>query len=633
MSKSSYLRCSVVPALLSILALGCGPSTPEQEPSTSKGAATLQQAAGSSERNPLRNAYFGDLHVHTSYSMDAYLYGSLATPDDAYRFARGDAIEHPVGYEMRLASGPLDFYAVTDHAILLGHMRAMSDPAEKVHDTELGDVVRKARSLEERLEALALLPTYLPADRWGEIFDAEVLRSAWQEIAAAAERHYEPGKFTTFIAYEYTSGPNRQNLHRNVIFRDTKVPATPFSRYDSENPEDLWAWMDGLRAEGIESLAIPHNSNESNGLMFRRTSFEGDPLDAAYAEQRMRNEPIVEVTQIKGTSETHPMLSPTDEWADFELYPYRSGANAPAMASDPPGSYARDAYLTGLQMEEAAGFNPFRFGLIGSSDTHTGASQPEESSFSSKIGFADGTPERRGSIPLAEGEDYVELRLALWGASGLAGVWAEENTREAIYDAMRRKETFATSGPRIRVRFFAGYGLPETLAEGEDAVELAYTGGVPMGADLEGGQGVAPRFLAQATRDPASAPLDRLQIVKGWLEGGATGEQVFDIACSDGAVPDPDTWRCPSNDASVDLSDCSFSEDAGAAALDAGWSDPGFDPSQRAFYYVRVIENPTCRWSTWDAIRAGVEPRPGLPQTIQERAWSSPIWITPRRAE
>jgi hypothetical protein len=611
------------------VAAGCEPSTPAPEAP----AGQPHGAAIAVEHNPLRNAYFGDLHVHTNYSMDANLYGSQATPDDAYRFARGDTLEHPVGYEMKLASGPLDFYAVTDHAVLLGHVRAMSDPSERVYEHELAAIVRAAQSLDERRAALGLLGGSRRDGSWREFFDPALLRSAWQEIAEAAQRHYEPGVFTTFIGYEYTSGPERQNLHRNVIFRGTQIPAAPFSTLDSLNPEDLWAWMDDLRAEGIESLAIPHNSNESNGLMFRRTSFEGDPLDAAYAEQRMRNEPVVEVTQIKGTSETHPMLSPTDEWAGFELYPYRSGANAPKMASDPPGSYVRDAYLRGLQMEEAEGFNPFRFGLIGSSDTHNGASQPEESSFSSKIGFADGTPEIRGSIPRADEEGYVELRLALWGASGLAAVWAEQNTREAIYDAMRRKETFATSGPRIRIRFFAGYGLPETLAEGEEALERAYAGGVPMGADLDPRQGNAPRFVAQAMRDPSSAPLERLQIVKGWLENGVTHERVFDIACSGGAVPDPDSWRCPSNGASVDLSDCSVSEDVGAAVLDSGWSDPAFEPSQIAFYYVRALENPTCRWSTWDALRAGVQPREGLPQTIQERAWSSPIWITPTPAE
>ena len=266
------------------------------------------------------------------------------------------------------------------------------------------------------------------------------------------------------------------------------------------NPEDLWAWMDGLRADGIESLAIPHNSNESNGLMFRRTTFTGEPLDAAYAEQRMRNEPLVEVTQVKGTSETHPLLSPTDEWADFEIFPYRSNVAAPAQPSQPEGSYVREAYLAGLEMEETAGFNPFRFGLIGSSDTHNAASSPEESRFASKIGLADGTPEARGSVPLAEGAGYADRRFGLWGASGLAGVWAEKNDREAIYDALRRKETFATSGPRIRVRFFAGYELPETLAEGDAAISRAYAGGVPMGADLEAVPG--PRPPLPGTGDP-----------------------------------------------------------------------------------------------------------------------------------
>jgi hypothetical protein len=388
--------------------------------------------------------------------------------------------------------------------------------------------------------------------------------------------------------------------------------------------------MDEQRAKGIETLAIPHNSNGSNGLMFRLETFDGEPLDGAYADTRMRNEPIVEMTQVKGTSEVHPLLSPNDEWADFEIWPYRIGA---AIPSDAPGSYVGEAYLNGLVLEESEGFNPFRFGMIGWSDTHNAGGTMEENNYHSKIGFLDATPERRGSVPLATpgeyGDFYADSIYHLWGASGLAGVWAEENTREAIFDAMRRKETFATSGPRIRVRFFGGFDFDDELPSSPDMIARAYENGVPMGADLIGEGSRAPNFLAWAFRDPNSAPLQRLQIVKGWIDNGEAQEQIFDVACSDGLEPDPATNRCPDNGATVDLSDCSFSQDLGAAELQALWSDPGFDAGQRAFYYLRVLENPSCRWSTWDAVRAGVEPRPDLPATIQDRAWSSPIWYLP----
>lgn len=589
-----------------------------------------QPAAG--QGAPQRNAYFGDLHVHTRYSFDAFIFNVRATPDDAYRYAKGEAIDHPGGFRMQLQGGPLDFYAVTEHAAFLGVLSAMADPEHPMSENPAARDLARADTVEDRRRAFQSMRYYLAPEHRDEILDLDVVRSAWQTIIEAAERHNDPGRFTTFIGYEYTSGPQSQNLHRNVIFRGSKAPEIPFSRLDSQNPEDLWAWLDRLRDEGIEALAIPHNSNGSNGQMFELETFDGRPLDATYADVRMRNEPLVEVTQVKGTSETHPLLSPNDEWADFELFPFRI---ATRIWSEVPGSYVRDAYLNGLLLEEEQGFNPYRFGLIGSSDTHTGGGGLEESSFHSKVGALDATGELRGSVPLdtAPGADvnYADVYYNLWGASGLAGVWAEQNTRDSIYDAFRRKETFATSGPRIRVRFFAGYDLPADLDDDPDAIAKAYAGGVPMGGDLVSRTGSAPRFLAWVLRDPESAPLQRLQVVKGWIENGEARERVFDLACSDGLEPDPTTWRCPDNGASVDLSDCSFSEDLGAGELQTVWSDPGFDPAQRAFYYVRTLENPTCRWSTWDALRAGVRPNPWLPMTIQERAWSSPIWYVPER--
>jgi hypothetical protein len=469
--------------------------------------------------------------------------------------------------------------------------------------------------------------------------------------------HNDPGRFTTFVAYEYTTtADDAGSLHRNVVFEGSdRVPEVPFSRTHSRNPEDLWSWMDTLREAGVESMAIPHNSNKSNGHMFKLVDWAGDPIDDEYAVQRIRNEPLVEITQIKGTSETHPALSNRDEWADFELVSTRGVGMGRPLPSKPEGSYVRDALRRGLALEAQGITNPFAFGVIGSSDTHTGASQNDESNFSSKLGILSADAQVRGSVPLdfiegllvnilpgqesaeVDGESFLGGQQTEFGASGLAAVWAEENTREAIYAAFRRKETFATSGPRIRLRFFAGYGLPDDLLETADGVARAYATGVTMGADLappldikEGGSEGAPQFAIWALADANSAPLQRLQIVKGWIDAaGETHEEVIDVACAGGAAVNPATNRCPDNGAAVDLSDCSISADTGDAQLRTVWTDPNFDARQRAFYYARVLENPTCRWNTWDAIHAGTKPRSDLAATLQERAWYSPIQYVP----
>ena len=604
--------------------------------------------------NPDRNAYFGDLHVHTANSFDAYSFGTTATPADAYRYAQGEALAHPVGFEVRLQQ-PLDFYAVTDHAMFMGLVKAGDvDPrfsqypiTEPLHGINREDN-RTDWSIPARGRAFSeMVPAVIEGMLDGSI-DAELVnaisKSAWREAVEAADAAYRPGKFTTFAAFEYTSSTDeRGNLHRNVIFRDTdRLPALPFSRLNSQNPEGLWNWMDQLREEGIENLAIPHNSNGSNGAMFTLTDWAGNPIDDDYAEQRMRNEPLVEVTQVKGTSETHPLLSKNDEWANFEIAPYRV---ATKLYSEPAGGYVRDAYLRGLAIAEGGVKNPYRFGLVGASDTHTGAAYIEEENYHSKAGMLDGTPERRGSVPAGfvngilakwtdpgvvkevDGETYMVISsFEYWSASGVAAVWAEENTREAIYDAFRRKETFATSGPRMAMRFFASPTLDETVLEQADLVRQAYDNGVSMGGDLPASE-TSPLFIGWAMRDALSAPLQRLQVIKGWIENGEHREQVYDIACSDGLKVDPDTNRCPDNGAAVDLSDCSIAADVGAGELKVAWRDPDYRPGEAAFYYLRVLENPTCRWSTWDAIRAGVAPRSDLPATIQERAWSSPIWL------
>jgi len=375
--------------------------------------------------------------------------------------------------------------------------------------------------------------------------------------------------------------------------------------------------------------------------MFALKDSFGKPLTKEYAELRMRNEPIVEITQVKGTSDTHPVLSTNDEWADFEIMPYKV---ATLDISEPKGSYVRDALLEGISMETKKGFNPYKFGLIGSSDTHTGASSQEEDNFFSKIGLLDSNAGLRGSIPMidpeflntpqsletVDGKQYMNSSAITWGASGLAGVWAEENSRSSIYNAFRRKESFATSGPRMTIRFFAGYELDATKINDADLVEHLYAVGKSMGSDLDGVAKNTPNFFVWAIRDSYTAPLQRVQIIKGYVDSnGSPQEQVFDVACSDGGSPDPVTYRCPDNNAKVDIANCAISQDVGDAELKAFWSDPTFEVDQRAFYYVRALENPTCRWSTWDAIRNNVEPRPDMPKTIQERVWSSPIHYIP----
>ena len=593
------------------------------------------------EANPDRNAYFGDLHVHTTLSFDAIAFGTTATPADAYRYAQGEAIRHPSGFDVQL-SQPLDFYEVTDHAIFLGLISEASDTSSSVARYEFTKPYHNINESVDGgildLNARSKVFSGFVSDVVANLLDGtidetvvnEISQSAWAKTINAANDAYEPGKFTTFVGYEFTpSTAEREALHRNVIFRGTeRFPAQPFSRFNSINPEGLWDWMDKLRQEGVESLSIPHNSNGSNGKMFNLVDYAGNPLDAAYADLRMRNEPLVEISQVKGTSDTHPALSPNDEWADFEIMPFRIASD---LTSQTEGSYVREALMNGLEFQEKKDFNPFKFGIVSASDTHNATYAGDEDNYWSKVGIVDDDPVERGSVPLPEpredGNLYADTYFNTWSAAGLAAVWAEENTREAIYNAFRRKETFGTSGPRIKVRFFAGADLPGL--EQEDVFRKAYDAGVPMGGELQIEGDTSPEFLIWASRDAHSAPLQRLQVIKANVREGKTVEKVYDVACSDGASVDPDTHRCPDNGATVNLEDCSISTDVGSAELKALWTDPDFDANELSLYYVRVLENPVCRWSTWDAIRAGVAPREDLHATIQERAWTSPIWLQP----
>ncbi len=594
----------------------------------SVGCLTLLLAGGSreaaaAEPDPAaRSALFGDTHIHTTYSFDAFSGGVRTTPDHAYRFAKGEAIPHTNGSALRISGPPLDFLAVSDHGRYLGVFSALLDPGSAIYNHPAAPLLTGGGGLRGRARMIQELL------RHPDLTDRAVLVSAWRKVIDAAERHNDPGTFTTFVGYEFTPSVGGRHLHRNVIFRGD-APEVPFSSVDSPNPEDLWNWLDDLRSQGIEALAIPHNTNQSDGLAFQEQTWDGKPIDAAFAEKRIRNEPLVEISQQKGTSETHPSLSPNDEWAEFQIVQYFLDK---IENKDPisifKGGYVRDALKIGLEMEERDGFNPYKFGFIGSSDSHLAAGSYEEDR---RFSGGRNTPQGRGSAP-ANGDSWEGFwtpRNATHGTGGLAAVWAEENTRESIYSAFRRKETFGTSGNRMKVRFFGGFDLSKGLLESEDPIAKAYETGVPMGGEMEGGSGTAPSFLVWAVRDPNAGWLQRAQVIKGWMEAGVSKELVFDVACSDGLEPDPESHRCPDNGARVNLSDCSVSRDKGAVKLETMWTDPDFEPTQRAFYYVRVLENPSCRWSTWDALGLGIEPNPDLPATHQERAWSSPIWYAP----
>ncbi len=625
-----------IAALLSLAATGCSAPDATVEATDEAAAPEAQETV---ERTATKNAYFGDLHVHTQNSFDAYIFATRRTPDDAYRFAKGEKIPHDAGYEIQLEGPPLDFLAVTDHGEYLGVIPFMDDPNHPLSKTVTAQAAfgDDAAASAETFQNIGI--SFVVGQPIEEIQDQAHMNQIWAQTINAAERHYEPGSFTTFAGYEFTAmtivsqeAGAAANLHRNVIFRD-QAPDQVFSTLDSTNPEDLWDWMDGQRDAGIDVLAIPHNSNSSNGEMFARQTYDGEPLTETYAVQRLRNEPVVEITQIKGTSETHPVFSPTDEWADFEQYDYFIGSSATSTVNE--GDFVRPSLARGMALAEDLGANPYEFGFIGSSDTHIAAATLNEETHWGKFPTDGASPQHRSSVPpdgitdwadVADADDRRILTSAKFSASGLVGVWAEANTREDLFDGMRARETFGTSGPRMKVRLFAG-DYDAGILGAADLLDQAYAGGVPMGGNLEQGGGDTPSLLAWAVQDPLSAPLQRLQIVKVWAEDGAAKEAVYDVACSDGSAPDPTTHRCADNGASVDIATCSTEAGSGTGELKALWQDPTYDPMQPTAYYVRVLENPTCRWSTWDAVRAGTPPNPKLPTTLQERAWSSPIWV------
>ena len=582
---------------------------------------------------------WGDTHLHTSYSTDAGMIGNFLGPDEAFRFARGETVRASAGTRARLIRA-LDFLVVADHAENLGLAEMITESNPDLLRNPWGKMVHDLVKANKPFDAYAVWGGEM-AKGIDPLDNDELTRTVWNRIVDSAETYNQPGVFTALHGFEWSSSPDANNLHRVVIFRDgaDKVgDLIPFSNYDSADPEDLWDWMAAYERDSHgRVLAIPHNGNLSNGLMFDDVTLSGKPLTKAYAERRALWEPLYEVTQIKGDGETHPALSPNDEFADYWRWDkgnFGLGGKKPDML---PREYARQALMRGLSYETELGTNPFKFGMIGSTDSHTSlATTREENSFGKATPVEPGTGEERymekitGVIPSLDGSDVV-IRHYQSLASGLAGVWSRENTREALWNAFKRKEVYATTGTRMTVRVFAGWDFEEKEVVRPDFAEQGYARGVPMGGDLTNGpEGKALTFMVRAIRDPDGANLDRIQIVKGWLdEAGETHEKVYDAAWADDRTPGADDKLPPVGNTVIGAR---FTNDIGSAFLTAYWQDPDFDASERAFYYVRVLEIPTPTWLAYDKAFYGDEIT--LPEDAllvhQERAYTSPIWYSPR---
>ncbi len=576
--------------------------------------------------NPLNNAYFGDLHVHTKISVDSFLRKNMLTQEDAYRFAQGAEVQVAGGEHVKLTR-PLDFVAITDHSesyhtwdlCIEGHgLMSDSDWCKTLNKGDNSLQVLFQQGGENGMRSAAQCP--------GGKIEAcrEAAKRTWAHIRELADSQNKPGVFTAFIAYEYSgtlpgSGAAGGHLHRNVIFRNSDVPDHAESALDARRNVELWKWLDASCTGNCEVMAIPHNANLSWGMSFALETQDHTPYDVDDWRRRAKYEHLTEIFQIKGGSECGVGFGTTDEECGFNALPYPPCTAERKAQCYGDGSWVRNALNNGLLLKDKLGFNPFKLGFVASTDNHNAIpGAVDEKTYVGSIGMADGSPERRLTAQIGR------------NPGGLAGIWAPENTRNALFDAMKRRETFGTSGPRIKVRLFGGWGLTADLVRRADWVAEGYKLGVPMGGDLpKPGRGGAPSFLVWGEADPQSARLQRIQVVKGWSDGKATHEAIYDVVCSDGLTPDAKTHRCPSNGASVDLNDCSITPKKGAAELRTVWRDPDFDPRAPAFYYLRVFENPSCRWSAYDALRLG-RPIPPIPAPVQEeRAWSSPIWYEP----
>ncbi|MCA9503377.1 MAG: DUF3604 domain-containing protein [Myxococcota bacterium] len=589
-------------------------------------------------------AYFGELHLHTSLSTDAFMNGTRKHPVTAYRFAQGDPVVLTSGETWSLET-PLDFVAVTDHSESFGDLPLCTTPGSPVYALPVCQAMRgndpttMGRVIGGWSVEQAKRNPEICGDDGARCLEAE--RSTWQLVRDAANRANRPGEFTALVGYEYSpvilGAGQTTKVHRNVIFRSDDVPDRAFSSYDG-TIEDLHAWLDRSCAPPCRAITIPHNSNASSSRIFwEGKNSDGTPWSQEILERRARLEPLVEIYQGKGSSECHPGLGLTDEECGFEQWVRNCGPGE-QLGCATTSDMVRDTIVRGLRIEAERGVNPHKLGFIGSTDSHLGTpGATVEDDYQGQLGHPDSTPERRlaGGFALPGQPKPADGGWGFMGSTkfspgGLAAVWAEENTRDAIWDALARREAFSTSGTRLRVRFFGGFELPADVHARRDAIAQGYRKGVPMGGDLvASNKGGAPRFFVWAARDPASAPLQKIQIVKGWIEDGEERARVVDVVCADGAVPDGASGRCPEIAGGVDLETCAVDESRGDAELATTWTDPDFDAAKRAVYYARVLEQPVCRWSTHDARRIGAALPEHVPATIEERAWTSPIWYTP----
>ena len=564
---------------------------------------------------------FGTTHGHSNWSIDAFGVGNQTLgPEVAFEFARGDQVTHLNGNEVQLKR-PLDFFMLSDHAEMMGTAPGLTDESSPVYDTPIGRLVREGKGTEAFTMIGQAIISGEPLEGLG---DPEIARSMWKEYVALADRYNNPGTFTTFPGYEWTSLPGGANMHRNIIFRSSKVPEAPFSAMDSDRAEDLWTAMEGWREQGIEVFAISHNGNGSLGKMFGLLDSDGALITKEWALRRNRNEPQHEAGQVKGVSMAHPMFSPNDEFADFEIWNRVVPNGGPI--SPMRGNYVREGWKIGLGTQyQLDGVNPYMLGLGGGSDSHATINTFEEFNNQGNHVF-DNTPEQRRSGPPGQSLGKPGDNLFLTPGT-LTGVWVAKKERGPIFDAMERRESYATSGTRIKVRFFGGYTFPDDLTTQSGWVNQAYSDGVPMGGELAlSDQPV--RIAVQAMKDPDGANLDRIQIIKLWSDGYREYEKIYDVAISNGRQPDPKTGATPALPNTVDLTQATYTNEHGAAQLQTVWTDPDFVPGQEAVYYARVLEIPTPRWSTYDAVALGKPPSEKVPATIQERAWTSPIWVS-----
>lgn len=575
---------------------------------------------GTAGPNPLKNLYFGEEHIHTSASPDAFAIGNRGSWADTYNYAMGKEIKLSTTGKSIKRRTPLDFIGITDHAEYLDVLPMLVDPNSIFAGSSMAKLLA-----EDPVKAVNMvigsLISGIPSK---ELVEPSLILTNWQRYVKRANEFNKPGEFTTLIAWEWTSIPDGRNMHRNLFFRD-EGPSAPFTSFNSPYPEDLWTYQEIQRTLGHDNIAIPHNGNVSDGWMYSYNKFLEGPIDARYARRQQLNEPLTEIIQTKGQSETHPHLSPNDEFASFELFENLINVGAPGAINH---SYIRQGLVMGMILEEKVGYNPYKFGFVGGSDSHSSYSPNEEFNFHGSHASLDDTPKKRlDPNPNASGD----LPGAV-ASGGITAVWAEENTRASIFDAMKAKEVYGTSGTLIRLRFFGGWEYSEDLLDDVNFVGKSYIDGVPMGRDLrtKPENVKAPKFLVWAVKDPESGNLDRIQIVKGFInKWGRTDEKIYDVAWSDNREIDPKTGKLPPVGNTVKIKKATYTNDIGDSQLSVVWTDPDFKPEQKAVYYARVLEIPTPRWSTYDAAKTGVPIPEGLPATIQERAWSSPIWFSP----